>query len=207
MKKNAHLYYLLIFSYILAVAGCQQPVSESVNKQIDYGKLNPDAPKETIQLGQLVGEWQCLSKDLVTIKPDSSVWYENDATWTWEYTLGGHALINHWWQEDNSPTARTAEYFAAGIFIVNPETHLWEAVVMNSRPHKLSPKFEMEYIDQTLQMHDGTGQWLVTFYDIGEQSFEWKYELIDEQGHRKTISRISAQRTSSFTSDNSRAID
>ena len=108
--------------------------------------------------------------------------------------LGGHAVLNQWWQEDISPNPRTKEFFATGIFIFNPETNQWEAVVLNSRPHRISPKFQAKYENGNIQMHDGSGKWLVTFFDIQKESFEWKYEVIAEDGSRKSISEISAKR-------------
>lgn len=152
-------------------------------------KLNTRAPIETEQIGQLVGSWNCISKDLV-----DSTWYENKALWKWEYTLGGHAVLNHWWQEDNSPEAPTKEYFANGIFIFNLKTKAWEAVILNSRPHQISPKFQIEYKDDKIHMHDGTGKWLVTFYDIQENSFEWRYDVKTNSGGWEPISEISAKR-------------
>lgn len=199
-SHNGILYYMIIFVYFLLVAGCRYSITEKPadieSKQAVkpvLGKLNPNAPKETIQIGQLIGEWDCISKDLVSIE-DSAVWFTNDATWKWEYILGGHALLNNWWQEDTSPNPVTKEYFAAGIFIFNPETELWEASIMNSRPHKISPKFQLYYQNEKLQMHDGSGKWLVTFFDIKQDTFEWKYEILTETGNWKAISRISARR-------------
>ena len=159
-----------------------------------YGTINTEAPKETLEFGQLAGLWDCISKDLVKNENGEKKWFTNKAIWKWEYILGGHALLNQWWQEDNSPNPITKEYFASGIFIFNPNTRLWEAVVMNSRPHKLSPKFEAKCKDGKILMHDGTGKWLVTFFNISKQSFEWKYEVLSADGHWEAISTISAKR-------------
>ncbi|MEP5611369.1 MAG: hypothetical protein ABJP45_03935 [Cyclobacteriaceae bacterium] len=179
------------FFFSLFISGCSTlGYEESYDSaQTAYGKLNPNAPAETIQWGQFAGKWDCISRDLV-----DSIWYENKATWKWEYILGGHAILNEWWQEDTSPNPPSKEYYATGVFIVNRETKLWEAVVLNTRPHKISSKFEAEYKDSTIQMHDGTGTWLVTFYDITKDSFEWKYEVLRSKGVWSPISTISATR-------------
>lgn len=203
--KYVILYYAVIFGYFFLVAGCKYTVSNKspgdsqINQTAtwsEFGELNPSAPKETIQLGQLIGEWDCISLDLKSIDADSSVWYSNRATWKWEYILGGHALLNNWWQEDTSPNPTTREYFVAGIFIFNPNTKHWEASVMNSRAKRISPKFQLIYKADQIQMHDGSGKWLVTFFDIHKDSFEWKYEILTEVEEWKPISKISAKRKS-----------
>ena len=43
-------------------------------------------------------------------------------------------------------------------------------------------------------MHDGKGNWLVAFFDLKENSFEWKYETLTDDGEWKSISEISAKR-------------
>ena len=164
------------------------------SNEYDYGVINPNAPEQTLEFGQFAGLWDCISKDLVRNEDGTKTWYTNNAIWKWEYILGGHALMNRWWQEDNSPNAITKEYFATGIFIFNPKTNLWEAVIMNSRPHQLSPKFQASYNDGKIIMHDGTGNWQVTFFDIKENSFEWKYDVLTESREWEPISKISAKR-------------
>lgn len=160
-----------------------------------FTKPNPSAPPETIQLDKLIGEWNCISDDLVTIDGDSSVWFANKATWRWEYMLGGHALLNHWWQEDNSPNSISKEYYVAGIFIFNPDDGFWEAAIMNSRLHKISPKFQLHHQSDRLEMHDGSGKWLATFFNITTNTFEWKYEVLADDNQWKAISKIHAKRS------------
>jgi len=187
----------VLICILIALMGCNRIDNKKIELTTNfesYGKINPNAPKETGQWGQLAGEWDCISMDLDTRNKTEAKWYSNRATWKWEYVLGGHAVLNQWWQEDTSPNPITKEYFATGMFIFNPKTTKWEAVVMNSRPHKISPKFEAEYRDGTIQMHDGTGKWLVTFYDIQENSFQWKYEILSDNGEWEPISKISAKR-------------
>lgn len=145
--------------------------------------------EDQIPFSGLIGSWDCVSEDLV-----DSVWYQNKAFWRWEYILGGHAILNHWWQEDNSLNALTDEYYANGFFIRNKETDQWEAVVMNSRSHKLSPKFKLEFQGTLIKMHDGSGQWQVTFYEITDDSFMWKYEILAANNEWKPISKIIATR-------------
>jgi len=197
MKSKSYLINLTAIILTLTVLNCRNRKSEditSIDKKTKYGVLNPHAPKQTIEFGQLVGLWDCVSKDLVENKGGAKTWYTNKAKWKWEYILGGHAILNRWWQEDTSPNPITKEYFASGVFIVNPKTSLWEVVIMNSRPHKLSPKFQASYNDSEITMHDGTGKWLVTFFEIKENSFEWKYEVLNENNEWKSISKISAVR-------------
>ena len=192
---------IILLALVFTTIGCNFPkedtkpeINEILINENDFGELNPMAPKETEQWGQLAGEWECISKDLDMRDKNNPQWYSNKATWAWEYVLGGHAVFNRYWQEDNSPNQATKEFFATGIFIFNPKTSLWEAVVLNTRAHRISSKFQAEYKDGKITMHDGTGKWQVTFFDITETSFEWKYEILNEDGSWKSISEISAKR-------------
>ncbi len=190
---------LVICCFFTLILSCSDNRVRKIKEKVEqtYPEnvgLNPKAPEQTRQFGQLSGLWKCISEDLVKAPDGSYTWYKNNATWKWEYVLGGHAVLNQWWQEDTSPNPPTKEYFATGIFIYNPKTTLWEIVVLNSRPHKISPKFQATYKDNEIHMHDGTDTWMVTFYEIKTNSFKWKYEVIDSIGNRKVISRISAQR-------------
>ncbi len=200
MKNIKIVIQLLFLSSIVLILACnvlKEKEHQGINETEQSKKvrsINPRAPVETSQFGQLVGEWECISRDLDTSDENNEKWYINKAKWKWEYVLGGHALLNNWWQEDNSPNAEVKEYFATGIFIFNPKTKLWEIVVLNSKPHKISPKFQAEYKNETIQMHDRSGKWLVTFFDIKKNSFQWKYEVFTEEGTWKSISEISAVR-------------
>lgn len=157
--------------------------------EFPFGYYNNGEPLAERALHRLVGNWSCTSFDLI-----DDVWYENQAYWKWEYILGGHAVLNHWWQEDNSPQSPTPTYFANGIFIFNKQNEQWEAVILNSRPHQISPKFQVDTYPDKITMHDGTETWLVTFYDITEHSFNWKYEVPDNNAVWKPISKIVASR-------------
>lgn len=181
-------FFILIF--ILASCSSGEYLDErfGYTEQLPLGKPNPH--EESAPFAKLIGSWVCVSRDVV-----DSTWYDNKAAWKWEYILGGHAVLNHWWQEDNSPKAPTQEYFANGIFIRNKDTNHWEAVIVNSRPHKLSPRFQLDLKGNEIHMSDGTGKWLVTFYDITEDSFEWKYEVLNKEGIWTPISEISAVKT------------
>jgi len=177
---------------LLLLISCQTSCDFENGREKDFPDFisKPSGAAEDLEpFSNLIGNWDCASEDLV-----DSVWYKNKALWSWEYVLGGHAILNHWWQEDNSLNAPSAEYFANGIFIRNKETNEWEAVVMNSRPHKLSPKFKFEIEKDEIKMHDGSGSWHVIFFDISENSFEWKYEVFTSKQEWVPISRISAKR-------------
>ncbi len=194
----------LLFISILGAAllGCQKKSGkenmDTIPNNVTSSKIvlkpHPDAPMETEQFGQLVGKWECISKDKTTRDMTDTVWYENNATWEWGYVLGGHAVQNHWWQENTAPDAKVKDFFATGIFIFNPDSNLWETIVIGSRAHKIPGKFQAEYNDGKINMHDGTEKWLVTFYDMQKNSFNWKYEIPAENGDWVSISEINAVR-------------
>lgn len=207
MRKNKIKFLFIILISFQFIVGCnysskhKNEILNEPEKPLileDFGTINPNAPSETIQFGKLVGKWDCISRDLDDTDKENPKWISNKAKWKWEYVLGGHALLNNWWQEDNSPNATIKEYFATGIFIFNSKTKLWEIVVLNSKPHKISPKFQAELKEDEIQMHDGTGKWLVTFYNIKKNSFQWKYEILAETGQWKSISEINAVRKISY---------
>lgn len=155
--------------------------------------LNPLAPKETVQWGRLVGEWECISKDLMQ---DGS-WHTSKASWTFKYAVDGFAILDIWKEKAEDKTNNTIrlgrDFTGWNIRIYNPKTKKWECIWIDNRTNTISAKWEAYEKDGDLVMHDGSGTWQITFHDITEDSFKWKYEIKNNDSQSwKTTSVIKA---------------
>lgn len=80
------LTYALVIGTILYSCN-EKSESDKVGKY-QYGQLNQQAPLQTLQWGQLAGQWNCTTK---TLMPDST-WREGQAQWAFRYILDGFAV-------------------------------------------------------------------------------------------------------------------
>ncbi|WP_299337050.1 hypothetical protein [uncultured Psychroserpens sp.] len=51
--------------------------------------------------------------------------------------------------------------------------------------------------DSSIEMHDGTRQWVIVFYNITKDTFDWKWDYLQADGTMKTVSKIKAKRNTS----------
>jgi hypothetical protein len=146
----------------------------TVMAEADFGSLSPLAPGETAQWGQLAGVWECLVSTPVEGGPARS----SRATWTWRYTLDGHAVqdvyVGH--REDDRP-----DFYGTGIRIYHPGNASWEISWMaNSAASGDAPRitpFTATFEDEEIVMRRGDDPaWRTTFFDMDEESFSWASE-------------------------------
>ena len=153
-------------------------------ENIQYGELNKSAPIETGQWSKLIGDWDCISMDLV-----EEDWIENKATWTWKYILDGYAVQDFWYQEDKDPNSKMKNFYGTNLRIYNPIKKIWEISWLNNKAMKIAPLFAKKEGDKIL-LFDEKHSFEVRFYEMKQNSFKWKAELINETGKRTLISEI-----------------
>jgi hypothetical protein len=132
-----------------------------------------DAPAGLAQFGRLVGVWTCASEQ---VQPDGSFKPgASEATWTWFYTLSGHAVQDIW-----EPVGGAV---GTNLRVYDPDNDTWEIQwVTGSLVH-----FQLitaRAVDDTVVMHGdapAAGGFpaharRITFHGITEGSFDWKYE-------------------------------
>ncbi len=161
---------------------------------------NPNAPEEVKQYGQLAGHWQCKSFNL---QPDGN-WAESPglATWSWYYVLEGYAVQDVWLPDRN---ANAAAPMGTNLRTFDPGTGLWEMVWTTQQVPRLE-KYRASYRNGEIHMYAERPASAsfpkhlmhITFHNIGETHFDWKYEssgLTDGKNWRE-VARLSCDKSS-----------
>jgi len=177
----------------------------SENSDSPFGKLNPKAPKETEEFGQLAGVWQCTNFAFV-----NGQWFSGwPATWVWKYVLDGFAVQDLWFQkEENLPPPRVSlhrDYSGTNMRIYDTAKEKWEIMWfhngLNSKgtPNGTS-QFEAEFMDDQIIMtpkNPGSGTLRrIVFHNITADSFDWKSETSEDEGETwKPRFRIEGKRS------------
>lgn len=151
-----------------------------------------------MQYGQLAGDWQCTSESL---KQDGS-WVKSPgtATWSWYYVLGGHAIQDVWQPpSDAGPDAAVG----TNLRIYDVETGLWRMVWTTAKQADFDT-FRASYRDGEILIYGERPQTAafrahlarITFHNIGERHFDWKYESSGPADGRKwrEVVRLSCDR-------------
>lgn len=71
-------------------SGTSGEIGENYAESVRAGSLDPGAPPETRQFGQLEGDWDAgqASRNADGFRPGDTIL----ADWIWRYTLDGHAI-------------------------------------------------------------------------------------------------------------------
>lgn len=161
------------------------------NKSSSTG-LNPKAPVETLQFGQLAGTWNCTALDLNT---SNSTWIQSKAQWIFNYTLDGFAIEDLWIEKEKDKTKNTSifkrDFLGKNVRIFNPELDHWQCVWFKNSDNTMSPVWRAKKINDEIIMDDESGEWRITFFNIKEESFQWKYDA-KKNGKWQTFSKIYA---------------
>lgn len=138
---------------------------------------NPEAPSELKQYGRLVGEWSCSQSSL---QPDGS-WKDAPAlaTWTWFYTLDGHAVQDVW-----QTPPELGGGVGTNIRVYDPEQNQWD-VVWTTNTLKVFDRFVARFENGDIVMHGDlpnrapgppAHKARITFHSIQADSFDWRYD-------------------------------
>ncbi|MEM9680338.1 MAG: hypothetical protein AAF901_08450 [Bacteroidota bacterium] len=180
-----HLY--LVFITQLLVFNCS---TSQNNESSNFGILNPDAPKETIQYGQLIGEWDIIFYGRV----NDSTWAESKANWIFKYILDGYAVQDYWTNfSDKEKFPQSKDLLGTNVRIYNPKLKEWQCVWIENGTNSIdgiwkSYKNEKDHI----VLKDNNNSWVITFYNITSESFDWKWDFIQKDGSTQTNFKIKA---------------
>ncbi|WP_299525928.1 YciI family protein, partial [Winogradskyella sp.] len=146
--------------------------TKSVNE--DYGKLNANAPKETLQYGQLVGKWDV---EVLNLTKEGN-WTKGKATWVFKYVMGGYAVQDYWTQLAKPNDDNSKDYFGSNIRIYNPDKEEWKTVWLESDSNNMQGVWT-SYTNENNEiiLHDDTKKWETKFYNITKDSFDWKWDF------------------------------
>ncbi|WP_299111569.1 hypothetical protein [uncultured Winogradskyella sp.] len=183
--KSKNVFFILFLLTLLALYYTlfiynKPPHLEKTNNEITFGELNPNAPPETLQFGQLVGQWDCTSYDLL---PDST-WHKSKAKWVFKYTLDGYAIEDTWTEKaidsTNNTTILGRDFNGINMRLYNPQQSQWQCVWLDNRKNTMSPIWQANYNSslQEIVMHDQSLNWKITFFNINANSFDWNYKIL-----------------------------
>ncbi len=194
MKRRA--IYLVLALCTLYLGGCGTQAQDDASTTLDEnntfepGTLNPDAPPETAQFGQLVGVWDITDE---TLQSDGTWKADSGAEWIWYYVLDGHAIQDDWIAPARHvPTAETPRQYGTNLRIYDPAAERWDLAWISNTDRKLST-FTATMQDDALVMRGTTANGQasrITFFDITPTTFEWKLELGQEDGSWTEVYRI-----------------
>jgi len=162
--------------------------------------ISPSGPdsfavEQTKEFDQLVGTWECVSEDL----QDDGSWTTSLATWDFSYALSGRAIRDVWHEREEDKTNNTAtlgrDFSGLNFRIYNPHLEHWQCLWMDNRDNTISGAWQAVYDLEagTITMNDSSQTWRVTFFDITDHTFAWRYEVLNGEIWTET-SRIRARR-------------
>lgn len=137
---------------------------------------NADAPEQIQQFGQLQGRWHCTSQTLQA----EGEWRDDPghAEWTFHYILDGYAIQDVW-----RPSAESGSPVGTNLRTYDTENDTWH-MVWTTTSNARFDYFSANYHDGEIAMSGerrATAAYpahlaLITFHNISEQHFDWKYE-------------------------------
>lgn len=160
------------------------------------GSLNPMAPGETEQLGQLVGIWEATK----TIRNRDGTWSKQGtkAEWRWYYILYGHAIQDDWLELSRSNDGtEIRELVGTNFRIYNPDEKQWHMAWIDKNNRRLATFTAVNEDDKIIMTgHNARGQPVKnTFLNITRDAFDWKQEwTFDRENSWVEVARIHCER-------------
>lgn len=166
-------------------------LDNDIKKSEKNGKLNPKAPKETIQYGQLVGEWDIKVSNLTR----EGNWIEDKALWEFKYVMGGYAVQDIWTRLAKPNEENQNDYFGSNVRVFNPESKKWKTVWLESGSNNMQGIWTSYMNDKKeIILYDDTKKWEIKFFNITENSFDWKWDFKLDDNTMQTRVKIKAKR-------------
>lgn len=171
------------FTLALAVAGTAAARYAGVSTDPRYLlERHPDAPAQLDAMAPLIGEWAITTE---TRQQDGS-WQESGwAQWNFYFILEGHAIQDDWLAGDPPIGDPPMLQRGTNIRIYDPAEDRWEMAWIANSARSLSTYMATNEPDGSVVM---TSHWgvpnmrRITFFDMQEDSFEWKLELSNDEG-------------------------
>ena len=186
---------VLVLAFISSLfIGCSQLEEGNYSRRSyrrDFGKLNAQAPRETAQYGQLAGEWECV----ITGYNNDSIISQTTAKWVFRFVLNGYAIQDFWTNPAKISETGQPQIFGTNIRIYNPQLELWQCVWMENQVNAISGIWLSHMNEEgRLLLYDDSKSWQIEFYNITDNSFDWKWNVKQPDGHMKTTVTIKATR-------------
>lgn len=148
-----------------------------------YGKLNPDAPKETEQFAFMIGEFDCTDK----VRDPKGNQVERKTVWNSTYFLNGSGIQDKYWADGT---------VASGTRIFDKKKGNWIVNYFQSVPAYFAGVWEgkKEGDKMIMRAPRGENESRLTFYNIKKDGFDWIGELVRKDGKSTSFWTISCKR-------------
>lgn len=147
-----------------------------------------EVPKEMKAYGQFVGAWDC---EVSNLNEDGS-WVTTKAFWRFEYILDGAAIQDFW---TNPVDSSENTLYGTNIRTYSPKEDKWQCVWLENRSRSIGGIWESHQDERgNILLYDDTGAWLITFFNVDKDHFDWKWEFKQPNGSMRTMSKMTAVR-------------
>ena len=168
----------LSFLFFLAITTCISQNEYEPSEEFPFGKVNPNAPEQTVDYQKLIGECDCKSESR---NPDGT-WAEPvDMIWRWKYIMNGMAVQDETIKSDGKHSGSIRQYNKDSL---NWNVHYYAS---NAPTPKLRTWKGNKNEDGNIVLHrdqkapNGTdGFSRLTFYDIDDKGYKWVGEWVDK---------------------------
>ncbi|MEM9077779.1 MAG: hypothetical protein AAGC43_12095 [Bacteroidota bacterium] len=195
--KSLYLILRLTVLFLLIVS-CREKDENKNTKDLtiiepnQFGKANVDANPKLLEYGQLVGEWDIIFSSRV----NDSTWADSKAYWRFEYILDGFAIQDYWINyadKGKNPNAR--DLHGTNLRIYNPSLKEWQCVWIENGTCSIAEVWRSYGNDKgEILLLDNKNTWVITFYNITNRTFDWKWDFYQPDGSLRTNYTIRANR-------------
>jgi hypothetical protein len=192
MKQNKTIMSLLM--PILFLAGYAIDASETQGQTFVAGNVAPNAPPELGHLKLIIGQWSTREESL---KQDGSGWQPSKgADWDFFWAFDG------WGIQDNYTSPPKSEHLddeskrqrGTNLRVYNTGEEKWVLTWLtpnSTAPQNFTATTTLNSMIMLSDEPDARGNHhRITFFDIQEQSFEWKLEWSQDQKKWTEVYRI-----------------
>jgi hypothetical protein len=175
MKKS-----ILFFIFLL----CVQTSAMSEPKVVIVDEFNEEAPAELLHWNKLIGHWRTSEEGL---SPDGSGWKASEAAdWSFYWALDGWAIRDEYFspplsEQVNPPAKRQ---MGTNIRVYNVDKKQWLMAWIDAQAKTVGVYTAQSNEHGIVMLSVGklpSGKYgRITFFDIKDNSFEWKSEWSDD---------------------------
>ncbi len=187
-----HLTYCLLLVSFTSLA------TPETATRFDPGEMAEGAPPELQHWGKLVGQW---STEGESLKRDGSGWeHSGSADWDFFWAFNGWGIQDNYTSPPLSEKLEDESTRQHGINlrIYNPDTKQWVLTWLTTRSPVPSNFTAVSSDDSVVMMRDdkdANGNYRrITFFDMTENSFEWKMEWSQDKESWLEVARIHGKR-------------
>lgn len=167
---------IILFLLLPCALWGQGAMNYDVSNSYPFGRLNPDAPKETADFAPMIGTCDCIS---TTRKADQTWGEPQKMTWTFKYIMNGMGVQDETLKDDGSHSGSIRQFVA--------DSSRWYVHwYSNTSPSTTLPSWEGNKRGDSIVLYreqkapNGMdGFYRLTFKDITNEGYNWVGEWVD----------------------------